>query len=370
MIRELLKAFFLIFTAEMGDKTQIIAMTFATQYKIRDVLAGVTIGVLLNHGIAILLGSFIASVIPMNLIQIIAGFLFVIFGINALSNGKEEEIENKKAISPIYTVGLAFFIGELGDKTQLTAMTLSAEASYPLIILLGTTLGMIATSGIGIFIGSKIGNKIPEVFIKIASSFIFLFFGILKLFTTLPEIYLTTINISIFLISVSFIEFTLINRLIWMRKLQGNTSPLKEASHNLYNQTQALKESLDSICLGTEKCGTCSGTGCLIGYTKFVLKDAREKEDYYNSININTDKLIKKEYENDKIIEALILIIRDYEKYGWDFNKDFVINKIKISLEIYLLGHKIENVNNITDYINKVNLFDAKIGKTMKRRLI
>lgn len=148
----------------MGDKTQIIAMTFATQYKVKDVILGVVFGVAFNHGIAIVLGRFLSKVIPMNLIQIIAGIMFVVFGIMALRDEDADEVKNKKALSPVTTVALAFFIGELGDKTQLTAMTLSTEGSYPLFILIGTTLGMVATSGLGIFIGSRIGEKIPDSF--------------------------------------------------------------------------------------------------------------------------------------------------------------------------------------------------------------
>ena len=154
MIREFLKAFLLIFAAEMGDKTQIIAMTFATQYKVKEVLLGVFLGVFFNHGIAILLGRYLSKLISMDWIQLIAGFMFVLFGLLAL---KEEKLEDKKEknYGPIITVALAFFVGELGDKTQLTAMTLSAEGKYPVFILLGTTLGMIATSGLGIYVGVK-----------------------------------------------------------------------------------------------------------------------------------------------------------------------------------------------------------------------
>lgn len=197
MLVELIRAFLLVFAAEMGDKTQIIAMTFATRYKVREVIMGVAIGVLFNHGIAIVLGNFISKIVPMNLIQIIAGFLFIIFGINALKKEDDEDINNNRTLGPIATVTIAFFVGELGDKTQLTAMTLAAEANYPLFILFGTTLGMIVTSGLGIFVGSKIGNKIPELFIKIASSFVFVIFGILKLFDTVPIAYQTHINLSL-----------------------------------------------------------------------------------------------------------------------------------------------------------------------------
>lgn len=93
----------------------------------------------------------------------------------ALSDSDTEEIDHNKGMHPVLTVALAFFIGELGDKTQLTAMTLSSEGNYPLFILIGTTLGMVATSAMGIFIGSKIGDKVPDIAIKIVSSLVFVF---------------------------------------------------------------------------------------------------------------------------------------------------------------------------------------------------
>ena len=214
MIKELIRAFLLIFIAEMGDKTQIIAMTFASQYKVKDVIKGVVIGVVLNHGIAIILGRFISTIMPLNTIQIVAGIMFVIFGLMILKDEKTDELNGKKNLGPIVTVSLAFFIGELGDKTQLTAMTLSTEASYPIIILIGTTLGMVATSGVGIFIGSRISEKIPDITIKIASSIIFIAFGSLKLLNTLPKDYINKFNIIIYLFIVFVIEFLLIKKLL------------------------------------------------------------------------------------------------------------------------------------------------------------
>lgn len=236
MLKEMIKAFLLIFAAEMGDKTQIIAMTFATQYKVREVILGVIFGVLLNHGIAIILGSFLSKVVPMSLIQIFAGALFVIFGLMALNDGETEELDNNKGMSPILTVALAFFIGELGDKTQLTAMTLSSEASYPLLILIGTTLGMVATSSMGIFIGSKIGDKIPDTAVKIVSSFVFIFFGTLKLFNSIPKQYITIINAVLYFIGLFVIEVFLIRNLLNKRK--KGQSPVKKAASILYEQTR------------------------------------------------------------------------------------------------------------------------------------
>lgn len=370
MLVELIRAFLLVFAAEMGDKTQIIAMTFATRYKVREVIMGVAIGVLFNHGIAIVLGNFISKIVPMNLIQIIAGFLFIIFGINALKKEDDEDINNNRTLGPIATVTIAFFVGELGDKTQLTAMTLAAEANYPLFILFGTTLGMIVTSGLGIFVGSKIGNKIPELFIKIASSFVFVIFGILKLFDTVPIAYQTHINILLFLTIITLIEIILITVLVRDSRLKRKESALKTAADRLYKQTLALKETLDSICLGEDKCGTCSGSGCLIGYTKHILREAHENQNYYRDINININKLLKKNYDRKKIVDALILIINDYKRYGWEFNDDFVISKVKSALEIYLFGERVKKVENINEYIKEVKNYDKELGAVLRSRFI
>ena len=119
MINEFIKAASLIFMAEMGDKTQIIAMTFATQYMVKHVLSGVALGVLANHGIAIVLGAIIGSMISGEAVNFAAGGLFIIFGWNALRMDESEDVEKRLKLHPVLAVALAFFIGELGDKTPL-----------------------------------------------------------------------------------------------------------------------------------------------------------------------------------------------------------------------------------------------------------
>lgn len=185
MTQEFFKAFFLIFVAEMGDKTQILAMTFATRYNAGQVFIGIFLGVILNHSIAILLGTYVSNFINPNILQVLAGILFIIFGLWALINSEDKE-ENKKTLKygAVLTVASAFFIGELGDKTQLTAMTLSMDAIYPAVILIGTVTGMLVTSCMGIFIGTKLGDKVSGIVIQITSGIIFIQFGIIKLFKT------------------------------------------------------------------------------------------------------------------------------------------------------------------------------------------
>lgn len=368
MIVELIRAFLLIFVAEMGDKTQIIAMTFATQYKVKEVLLGVFIGVLLNHGLAIILGQYISRLIPMNYIQLIAGFMFVVFGILSLRDEDLEEEGDKKNLSPILTVALAFFVGELGDKTQLTAMTLAAEGSYPFFILIGTTLGMIGTSGIGIFIGSKIGEKIPDTFIKIVSSIVFIFFGTLKLYNWIPKELLKTPYIIAYFTIILLIEIILMRRLIFIRKYI-KPSPIKEVAASLYIQTQMLNNAIEDICLGEEKCGSCSGNSCIIGYTKEILRNAREKEEYYIDKNIDFNKLLKKNFDKDKVIDALGLIIVDYIEFGVIEDESFIINEVRRSLELILFGTNIKFDKNPFQYLKNIEKVDKKVSKRLKDRI-
>ncbi|MCR2043863.1 TMEM165/GDT1 family protein [Anaerosalibacter massiliensis] len=370
MLKELLRAFFLIFIAEMGDKTQIIAMTFATQYKVKEVLFGVLIGVFLNHGIAIILGKYLSKVVPLDLVQIMAGVLFVIFGILALRVEEEEESGySKRNFSPIITVALAFFIGELGDKTQLTAMTLAAEGNYPIFILFGTTLGMLGTSGLGIFVGSRIGEKIPDILIKIISSSVFLIFGTLKLFQVLPKEYLTDLNIITYFVILSAIIFISIKKLIYLRK-SGQKSAMREVAATLYTQTKELKKAVDDICLGEETCGMCMGEKCIIGFTKEILEKAKKEECYYLDGDVDFNKFINKSFNIDKVIEALILIIDDYLKYGIETDERFVVNKTRRALELIIFNKDIPFNGDVHSYIENIEKENKGIGDIIRKRVL
>ncbi|MDO5689491.1 MAG: TMEM165/GDT1 family protein [Tissierellia bacterium] len=184
---DFIKAFLLIFLAEMGDKTQLLAFAFATQYKTKQVLLGVMLGSFLNHGIAVAFAQLISSFANMDYLKIIAGLMFFIFGILSfkIDYDDEEEEEGKgKGLDPVATVALAFFVGELGDKTQLTAMTLGLESQLPWMVLAGTTLGMVLVSSLGIVVGRVMGKKIPEVTMKLIAGVVFILFGFTSLLGT------------------------------------------------------------------------------------------------------------------------------------------------------------------------------------------
>lgn len=294
--------------------------------------------------------------------------MFIIFGIMSLKDEELDDFNANKSFGPIFTVSLAFFIGELGDKTQLTAMTLASEAINPIFILMGTVAAMVSTSALGILVGSKIGDKIPDVLIKIVSSIVFIMFGILKLYDVLPSSYLTGINIAKFILVIGVLEIYLVWRLTSNRK--AAISPMKEAAKNLYIQTDTLKQSLDSICLGNDVCGTCSGNSCLIGFIRFIVKEARENEMYYEGFTMDVDKFIKKDYDKEQVTKSLGLVLADYNKYKWDDSEDFVVKKIKDSLEYLLFNRTIEETYNMDKYISEVKKIDKKLAKLLEAEIL
>lgn len=178
----LLGSLFLITMAEMGDKTQLLALAFATRYRASQVLSGVFIATLLVHLVSVVLGEFIGTVIPMYWIQILAGVSFVFFGLWTLRGDTlEEEEEKAPKYGPVVTVGIAFFLAELGDKTQLATISLAAKYDAFWQVWIGSTLGMVVADGFAIIVGIVLGKRIPEKTIKWVSACIFIGFGLFTL---------------------------------------------------------------------------------------------------------------------------------------------------------------------------------------------
>jgi putative Ca2+/H+ antiporter (TMEM165/GDT1 family) len=168
--------------AEMGDKTQLLAMAFATKYKAIKVLIGVFIATVLNHALAVAVGNLLTRFEPVQVwIQGLAALSFIFFGLWTIRGDKLEGEENRTTkFGAVITVALAFFLAEMGDKTQLTTVALATRfPTSPFWILAGTTIGMVVADGIGIIIGVVLCKKIPERTVKLISAGVFLFFGLL-----------------------------------------------------------------------------------------------------------------------------------------------------------------------------------------------
>ncbi len=166
--------------AEMGDKTQLLAMAFATKYKTGRVLIGVFIATVLNHALAVAVGNAISRFGSFQvIIQAIAALSFIFFGLWTIRGDKLEGEENRKTrFGPVITVAIAFFIAEMGDKTQLATVSISTQfPENPVWILMGTTTGMLIADGIGIIVGVVMCRRIPERTVKLISAGIFILFG-------------------------------------------------------------------------------------------------------------------------------------------------------------------------------------------------
>jgi putative Ca2+/H+ antiporter (TMEM165/GDT1 family) len=184
-------SFLFVVLAEMGDKTQLLAMAFATRFPAKTVLAGVLVATLLNHLLAVVVGSWMTTIVPLDTIQIAASASFILFGLWTLRGDQLEGEDKKYKFNPFWTVAIAFFFAEMGDKTQLATVALAAKYQSIIPIWMGTTTGMLVADAFGIIVGVVLGKNIPERFVKWFAAVIFILFGIAGLFDSIPEQFLT-----------------------------------------------------------------------------------------------------------------------------------------------------------------------------------
>ncbi len=177
--------------AEMGDKTQLLAMAFASRYRWQTVLWAIFAATLVNHFIAVVAGSYLTRFVPINYVQIAASASFILFGLWTLRGDTLEGEDRRFNFSPFWTVAAAFFMAEMGDKTQLATVALATRYGNIIVVWLGTTTAMIIADAIGIIIGIVLGKKIPERFIKWFAAITFILFGVIGLKDSLPKEMLT-----------------------------------------------------------------------------------------------------------------------------------------------------------------------------------
>lgn len=188
---------FVVFVAELGDKSQLMTMTFASRYRVLPVLTGVAIGTALVHLVSVLVGAVLGAALPTGPISILAGLVFLGFALWTLRGdgsdepGEAEQAEEEKVAaaaradrSIALAVGSAFFLAELGDKTQLATITLAAD-NGGLVgltgVWAGATVGMVTADVLALLVGLVLGKRLPEKVIKIGASVAFAVFGVLLL---------------------------------------------------------------------------------------------------------------------------------------------------------------------------------------------
>lgn len=192
-IYPMLIAFFMIFVSELGDKTQILVMSFSGKQNIVTILLGVALGTFFSHGLAILFGSYIGAINNENvklILDFATNIIFIIFGLIFLFNKEKEESDENKTgllsklanikLNYILIIAISIAVGELGDKTFLAAIGLGIQyAKYKIPLVIGAIMGMVISDLLAIILGKIISKKIPEELMKKISGILFIIFGII-----------------------------------------------------------------------------------------------------------------------------------------------------------------------------------------------
>ena len=179
-----LLSFALIFVAELGDKSQLVALWFATQYRWWLVITGVTVATLVVHLASTAIGATAADLLPQAVVLTVVGLSFYGFAVWGLLGDTLEERESRPSesvLKALSVVTLAFFLSELGDKTQLATVSLGGSEGDFLGVWLGSTFGMVAADALAIVVGVIAGGRIPERLVARLAAALFFLFGTLSL---------------------------------------------------------------------------------------------------------------------------------------------------------------------------------------------
>ena len=170
--------------AEIGDKTQLLALILAARFKKpTPVILGILAATIANHGLAGAVGAWISATVSPDILRWILSLSFIGMAIWTMIPDKIEEEETQIATRfGVFSATLiTFFLAEMGDKTQVATVALAAHYAVPLLVVLGTTLGMLIADVPAVFIGDKLANKIPMKVVHSIAAAIFAILGLATL---------------------------------------------------------------------------------------------------------------------------------------------------------------------------------------------
>jgi putative Ca2+/H+ antiporter (TMEM165/GDT1 family) len=177
-----LLSFGVIFVAELGDKSQLMAMALATRYRPLPILAGITVATAVVHAVSVAIGALAGRSLPTTWITLLAGIAFLGFAAwtwrgDELSDDERAGAE-RSTRSALVAATVIFFLAELGDKTMLATITLATREGW-FGTWLGSTVGMVAADALAIGVGAILGRRLPERAIRYGSTASFVVFGVL-----------------------------------------------------------------------------------------------------------------------------------------------------------------------------------------------
>jgi Ca2+/H+ antiporter, TMEM165/GDT1 family len=184
-VNSLLAALGLVFVAELGDKTQLVAVGFGARHRLAPVVLGVVAAYTTTTLLSVLVGGLLGVSLPTRAIGLAGGVLFVGFAAWTLWSGDEGPDDAGVAAlaarsdhrAVVMSVATAMFVAELGDKTMITTATLAAQGR-PVLVWVGATIGMILSGTLAVLLGRSFGARLPSRAIRICSAVLFTVFGV------------------------------------------------------------------------------------------------------------------------------------------------------------------------------------------------
>ena len=170
--------------AEIGDKTQLLAFILAARFKKPvPIILGILAATLVNHGLAGALGAWITSSVSPGVLRWVLSASFIGMAIWTLIPDKieEEETQVAKRFGVFGATLVTFFLAEMGDKTQIATVAMAAHYASPLLVVIGTTLGMLIADVPAVFVGDKLANKIPMKLVHSIAAGVFAVLGVATL---------------------------------------------------------------------------------------------------------------------------------------------------------------------------------------------
>lgn len=202
-------SFAMIFLAELGDKSQLLSLALATCYSPRVVLWGIFWSTLAVHVFSVGIGWLMGETLPTDLITFAAGVSFIIFGFWTLRGDRlddDEARECKTGSNPFWLVFSTFFMAELGDKTMLS--TISLATTKPFIpVWIGSTIGMVVSDALAIWVGRMLGKRLPEQLVTIGATIVFFLFGAYWMYLGGEQLPLMAWGIALLLLIVAGLFF-------------------------------------------------------------------------------------------------------------------------------------------------------------------
>ena len=189
---DLFAALAVVFVAELGDKTQLVALGFGARYRLGHVVLGIALAYIAAGTVSVVVGALIGAALPTRAVSIGGGLLFLGFAAWTVLDTDDDDAATedvpdaarRSAAAVIASVAVAMFVAEFGDKTMLATATLASRGS-PVAVFVGATVGIFCAGVLGALVGRAFGQRLPDRAIRIGAAALFTVFGVVLIVSAL-----------------------------------------------------------------------------------------------------------------------------------------------------------------------------------------